>query len=113
MRQFLVEGINTLGISEQFHHSIGNIQIPLLGEDFPDVLFPEVNDKLDEVGQFLLGVISVVLLKLDGVLVPFLADFNVLVELLVVGVVQEDKIVFGDDRKVCESSRFLFGVRLA
>ena len=112
VERLLVEGINSFGISEEFHNSIGYVQVTLLGKDFVDVLLPEVNDKFDEVSQFLLSIILVVRLKLDSVLVTLFTYLNILVELLVVGVVQQDKIVLGDDREVSKCPSLLVGVSL-
>ena len=87
-------------------HRIGDVQVPLLIEYLVHVLFPEINDEFYKVGQFLLGVVFVIPLKLNGILISFIADFNIPVEFLIVGIVQQNEIMLGNDRKICKRPSF-------
>lgn len=102
IESLLVESINTFGVTEQLNDGIGDVQITLLGEDFMDILLPKFDDKTDEIGHFLLGIILVILLQLDGILVSVITDFHVLVPFAIRGVVEQNEIVLGDDGKVGE-----------
>lgn len=112
VKRLLVEGVNPIRISEQFHHRIGNVQVTLFGEDFLDVLFPELDNETNEIRHLLMGVVLVIGLQLDSMLVPVLTYLHILIELLVVGVVEKYEVMLGDDGKVCESLGLLLGVFL-